>query len=307
MEAPPYASGSSWSWSKEADALNQTSTPPGAFAFDEDDNLHTEEPHFTKNNRTEEPNQEQKQKHYPSRTCRICLEVVQPTYETGPEGIVGMLSPAPKIQYISESPESGRLIRPCKCKGSQRYVHEGCLLAWRMTNLDATGHQINYYECPTCKFKYRIERMKWSRWISSIFTQILLTLSILFLTIFILGFIADPIINLYLDPLDTITSLGSSTDYYYEDEDVTWAEAWAEHILKGLTSLGLLGAVKAFLAMSPWQWWNLRSVGVIGRGGARAGTGRNRMENMSWSLVVIGVMTFLYVSRSCKAPISVRY
>jgi hypothetical protein len=70
-------------------------------------------------------------------------------------------------------------------------------------------------------------------------------------TIFILGFIADPIINLYLDPYDTITSIpsGGFSEFHLEDEEATWAE----HFLKGMASLGLLGFVKAFFAMSPWH------------------------------------------------------
>jgi hypothetical protein len=114
------------------------------------------------------------------------------------------------------------------------------------------------------------------------------------MTIFIFGFIADPIINLYLDPYETITSLplGGKAVPQFEDEDLTWTE----HFLKGLASLGLLGFVKVFFAMSPWQWWNLRQTGVIGGGGGRGrgGTGRDRLENISWSLVIIGVITFLY-------------
>lgn len=115
------------------------------------------------------------------------------------------------------------------------------------------------------------------------------------LTIFAFGFVADPIINLYLDPYDTITSIPSQklSDFHLESED----GSWAEHFLKGVASLGLLGFVKAFFAMSPWHWWNLRQTGVLGGGRARrGGTGRDRLENISWGLVIIGIMTFLYVS-----------
>lgn len=87
---------------------------------------------------------------------------------------------------------------------------------------------------------------------SSAVLQIAITFGILFTTVFVLGFIADPIINLYLDPYDTITSsmpIGGKAVPLYEDED----EGWLEHFLKGLASLGLLGFVKVFFAMSPWH------------------------------------------------------
>lgn len=53
-------------------------------------------------------------RHYSPRTCRICLEVVQPTFETPSEGITSMFEPTPKVAYNSEDPADGRLIRPCK-------------------------------------------------------------------------------------------------------------------------------------------------------------------------------------------------
>ena len=105
------------------------------------------------------------------------------------------------------------------------------------------------------------------------------------------------IINLYLDPFDTITSTatgGTLPTIHIEDAD----DSWAEHFLKGLASLGLLGFVKVFFAMSPWHWWNLRQGGLFGGGGGRrGGGGRERLQNLSWTVVVIGVLTFLYVSR----------
>jgi len=135
--------------------------------------------------------------------------------------------------------------------------------------------------------------------------QIALTVSILLGTIFVLGFIADPILNLYLDPYDTITSLPTRgiTEIHYDEED----GGWPEHFLKGLASLGLLGMVKAFFMMPPWQWWNIRHSGVFGGSnrGRRAGTGRDRLENISWTIVLVGVVTFMIVSGLCN--IFVRY
>jgi len=183
-----------------------------------------------------------------------------------------------------------------KCKGSSRYVHEGCLQSWR--HADPSYGRKNYWECPTCKFRYQLDRLKWSAWIQSTIMQIALTVLILLGTVFVLGFIADPILNLYLDPYDTITSLPTRgvTEIHYDDED----GGWSEHFLKGLASLGLLGMVKAFFMMPPWQWWNIRHSGVLGGSnrGRRGGTGRDRLENISWTIVLVGVVTFMIVSGS---------
>lgn len=296
MTTSAYTSGAEWSWrenpsytASEAD----TSTSNDSESVVEESQLPQPEPN----------SQPRTKRYYPPRTCRICLKVVSPTSTPIETGLSGMLHPTPRVEYISQDPASGRLIRPCKCKGSQRYVHEGCLQEWR--HADPAYGRRNYLECPTCKFRYRLERMRISRWISSTFTQILLTTIILFLTVFLLGFVADPIISLYIDPIGTITTnpLTASPEvasFLDDEEDPTWIE----HFLKGVASLGLLGFIKSFFAMSPWQWFNLRNSGVIGGGfrvrNGRAATGRDRLESISWSLVIIGVATFLYVSHWCR-------
>ncbi|KAG9248167.1 RING finger domain-containing protein [Calycina marina] len=247
-----------------------------------------------------------RQRHYVPRTCRICLEIVQPTFENIDSP--SMFRPAPKVQYISSDPADGRLIRPCKCKGSSRYVHEGCLQAWRHAD---PGRRNNYWQCPTCKFKYQLVRMRWSSYIQSTVVQVGLTMAIMVGTIFMLGFIADPLINLWLDPYDTIASLpseGIPRIHLNHDE----GDGWLFHFAKGLASLGLVGMAKAFFIVSPWTWINLRSSGLLGGSGRsrRVGTGRERLENISWTLVLVGFITFLiatwkFVRNWCRRTLEV--
>ncbi|KAH8599147.1 hypothetical protein B0O99DRAFT_683127 [Bisporella sp. PMI_857] len=292
MSSVPYDTKASWTWPKEEPEEHIPAQPvddksfPGAFTDIEEEYLDT---HKEEEQPREGP--PQSRRHYSPRTCRICLEVVQPTFEPITDGFTSRFNPAPKVSYISSEPELGRLIRPCKCRGSSRYVHEGCLNQWRIVQHSTK----NYWQCPTCNFKYKLNRLKWSAWIQSTTLQIFLTVVILLGTIFILGFIADPIINIYLDPYDTITSIPTKgiPEIHLDDDD---DGGWAEHFAKGLASLGLLGMIKAFFVMSPWQWWNIRTSGLLGgtARGRRGGTGRERMENISWTLVLIGVMTFLY-------------
>lgn len=110
---------------------------------------------------------------------------------------------------------------------------------------------------------------------------------------FVLGFLADPIINLYLDPYGTIADAmplaGETVHYGYEDEPITWIE----HFTKGFASLGLLGFVKVLFGLGPWHWMR------IGGGGAtRTGaTGRERMQQLNWLAVILGVVTVLWVSK----------
>jgi len=130
--------------------------------------------------------------------------------------------------------------------------------------------------------------MTWGKYLSSTVAQIGLTIVIFLVASFILGYIADPIISLYLDPYSTISS-GTSGTLLYEDEPDTWTE----HFLKGFASLGLLGFAKFFLTLSPWHWFNYRSPG-IGRGG-RAATGRERVAQISWFTIMVGIVTVLVV------------
>ncbi|KAH8811749.1 RING finger domain protein [Xylogone sp. PMI_703] len=284
MSSASYRPRATWSWTSDMNTpspRNEEIPIPGAFM---DDGPEKPEHAPPKESKRQPP---KPRKHYPPRTCRICLEVVLPTFEPAPEGVASMFNPTPSVSYISSDPESGRLIRPCKCKGSSRWVHEGCLQQWR--HADPSYGRRNFWECPTCGFRYRLERLRWGRWISSTVTQILLTIGIFLATTFVLGFIADPIIDFYMDPLDTITSIPLSGKPLYVEEPATWSE----HFLKGFASLGLIGCIKAFFAMGPWNWWSLRNA-LGGSGGRRRGTGRDRLENLSWHLALIGVITFLY-------------
>lgn len=102
--------------------------------------------------------------HWPPRQCRICLEVVQPTFNAPSESLPGFLqSSTPNVVYQDEG---GRLIRPCLCKGSSKYVHDQCLQAWR--HADPSYGRRNYWQCPTCGFKYRLARLGAGRFVGSI-------------------------------------------------------------------------------------------------------------------------------------------
>ncbi|KAH7090457.1 hypothetical protein FB567DRAFT_292045 [Paraphoma chrysanthemicola] len=218
--------------------------------------------------------------HWPPRQCRICLETVQPTFNAASDSLPGFLQ-SPGVVYQDEN---GRLIRPCMCKGSSKYVHDACLQAWR--HADPSYGRRNYWQCPTCGFKYRLARLGAGRFVGSIAAQISLTILILFLLIFFLGFVADPIIGLYVDPWSYMpwnSWSRPSYGYYYEDDE---PYTWYEHFAKGFASMGVLGFLKVLLA-SPFSYFR------IGGGGGRGRTGRDRVEQVSWIIILIGVGTFL--------------
>ncbi|KAK3315322.1 hypothetical protein B0H66DRAFT_341457 [Apodospora peruviana] len=229
----------------------------------------------------------QRRRYYRPRTCRICLEEVFPKTDID-ESLGGALfGSRARVRYVSDDPELGRLISPCKCKGSQKYVHEGCLQAWRLSQPLADR---NFWQCPTCQFQYRMQRLRYGRWLSSKVLRAAITMSILLFTVFLLGFVADPIINLWVDPLGSVVEVLSDADgSYYPILDDDQPGGWWYHFAKGFMSLGLLGFLKTFFAMSPWHWFNVRA----GVGGRRRGTGRDRMESINYVVVIVGVFTFL--------------
>ena len=315
MTSSGLEASSQWQWPSDirrGPAPQTASTMPGSFQNE----VRSEQTHHSQSesesSSTYENGQQFKpipgapksKRRWPPRTCRICLEVVNPTFHPHSENIPGISQASPSLTYDSSDPEAGRLLRPCKCKGSSKYVHEGCLQAWR--HADPDYGKRNYWQCPTCGFRYRLQRMQWGRWVSSTGTQIILTISIFFVTLFVMGFVADPIINLYVDPLSIISSaplstIGAKIDPLLGDDDVP---TWTEHFIKGLASLGLLGFVKVIFALSPWHWLNVRSSGIM-RGGQSGGTGRNRIANISWIVVVVGVGTFLWVGNAMHSKVNI--
>ncbi|ORY56114.1 uncharacterized protein BCR38DRAFT_295975, partial [Pseudomassariella vexata] len=226
------------------------------------------------------------------RECRICREEVRPTYEEqGFANLDRARGKPPRKTYYSE--EDGYLINPCLCKGSAKWIHENCLQQTRYSGLNPD----HMYRCPTCKYEYKLQNLTWARWLRSPILAFVLAVLILAVSIFLLGFVADPILNLWIDPVGAITEgIGIQLDPEEQAifDELGIKEGWLTHFGKGTMSLGVLGFVKAFLAMTPWQWWNLRASGVVGGPARRGGTGRDRLENMSLALVVIGVATFFW-------------
>lgn len=237
------------------------------------------------------------QRRYGIRKCRICLEEVAPIWDD-PSLRPGMLT-SKKPKYISPDPELGRLMSPCMCKGSQKYVHEGCLDAWRHA---ARNHSSRHmWKCPTCGFQYRTSRLSVGKALSHWATNAGLTIIAVLSAIFVLGFVADNIIDLYLDPWGFFfygpPQPRTRTYYGRTAEEIAMEQAWEKleaswvfHFFKGFFSLGVIGFVKTMLA-SPFFFF---STG----GRRRRGNGRDRYNDMSLVLVLIGAATFIFVSHT---------
>lgn len=233
----------------------------------------------------------------PTRRCRFCWADVEPTVEMPSESLPNFLQPKPRVTYVDSDAAIGELIKPCLCKGTRRYVHEGCLREMRLGMMRARGSnwERHYHQCDICNFKYRLERMWFARAISSTLTQLLLTLLAILLLVFALGFVADPILNHYLEPYTTVTTrsyFGSSK----ADTKLAKLERsrWGLHFIKGFASVGVLSFFNVLTTIaSPWSWWSLRN--TLLQGGDRAGTtGRDRVTSIGWVVVLVGIATALW-------------
>lgn len=225
---------------------------------------------------------------YPTRMCRICREDVVPTVTMYPPGLP-MKYQRPVVEYRNED-EYGRLIRPCKCRGGMRYIHELCLLRSRTEGV-RTG---SLWKCHECGHQFNFQRMTIQRWLGSKVFSGFLTIVVMFIFMGILGFVADPIINLYTDPYDTIIG----NEPYWNEVDVATStgtiSGWGLHFTKGLISMGLVGFLKTAL-LNPFNFFNLRGSGFVSyRRANTATTGRDRAVNVSWIAVAIGIMSAFY-------------
>jgi hypothetical protein len=148
-------------------------------------------------------------------------------------------------------------------------------------------------------------RLTWASLLTSKFMQSILTLTVLFVCVFVLGFVADPILDFWFDPMGALSDTVSSviTDIEAMEESYYETTTWREHFVKGFFSLGLVGFLKSMLAVSPLNWFNIRTGGY---GSRRAGTGRGRMDNTTLIYVVIGAATFLWGTWKAVNAISLR-
>lgn len=141
------------------------------------------------------------------RTCRICFESVLPEVNTK----------TGKTTYGSDRSEEGRLIRPCSCNGSQRYIHELCL------RLHRHNHPLedSYLRCPTCRAEYRFNDSLYTALAAHPLTHACLTATATCTAIYVAGYAVLPLLPL---------TVFSQTD-----------RSWLEHFAQGTCMVGVGG------------------------------------------------------------------
>ena len=59
-----------------------------------------------------------------------------------------------RICFAGEEEGLGKLISPCLCRGSMRFVHLECLTQWRLSS----ANPLSFFECDNCKYRYHVSR-----------------------------------------------------------------------------------------------------------------------------------------------------
>lgn len=151
------------------------------------------------------------------------------------------------------------------------------------------------WKCHTCGYKFNFQKLAFERFLSSRYSSGVLTMLAMVVIMFFLGFIADPIINMYVDPYQSLLGdqdVWSEVTMKVKTPGPSFLSSWAQHFTKGLVSMGLMGFLKTLL-LNPLNWLNLRH--NLGMTSARTTTtGRDRAINISWVAVLIGMVSAFY-------------
>src|SRR5271155_5297676 len=62
----------------------------------------------------------------------------------------------------------GRLISPCRCRGTMKFVHLSCLNSWRYASPNARS----VYQCDQCGYKYNFNRTQYAAFVSNLYTRV---------------------------------------------------------------------------------------------------------------------------------------
>ncbi|KAJ3241795.1 hypothetical protein HDU81_010439 [Chytriomyces hyalinus] len=122
--------------------------------------------------------------------CRICFDTDDDQDRfIGDTTVPGTDLPSDNLNGL------GRLISPCKCKGTMKFVHLHCLNEWRKVNPTSASH----FQCDQCGFKYHFERTKIAHILRNEAVVTTLTFLSFILLVFLAGFLGKLLIIFFLE------------------------------------------------------------------------------------------------------------
>jgi len=140
----------------------------------------------------------------------------------------------------AEAAEQGRLFTPCRCKGTMRFIHQGCLETWRKMSSNAASST----HCDQCAYAYRIQKKGVASFISARGVVCAAALVFFCLGIFLAGFVVRWVRIAWDAPAGM---KGGDVETAMEEAmgkvmslDHLW-ENWWEHVQWGCIGIGILG------------------------------------------------------------------
>ncbi|CAG8536763.1 hypothetical protein C2G38_2243747 [Gigaspora rosea] len=199
--------------------------------------------------------------------CRICF--------AGPE----------------EEESLGRLISPCLCKGTMRYVHVECLNHWRLRSQKKSS----FFQCDECKYKYAFRRTTIAKFATNEFILTFVTLTLFAFCVFIGGFLAKFL--LYLYPVADFGEDYITDEFRYGPlfrEPMEFSKIFRidyVHILLGFMFVGFVGFVQLLFSL---MWFGPFRFGPTG--GATAGRrGVDGITAIFFTIIVaVGILKAVY-------------
>ena len=91
--------------------------------------------------------------------------------------------------------DDGRLISPCLCKGTMRFVHVECLTQWRLQAVNKES----FFACDSCKYQYDFRRPAWASLLRSALVVHCVALVLFVFLIALCGHIATVADALFFD------------------------------------------------------------------------------------------------------------
>ncbi|KAG0028576.1 hypothetical protein BGZ81_004591 [Podila clonocystis] len=186
---------------------------------------------------------------------------------------------------VDEEDTLGRLISPCLCKGSMKYVHVECLNAWRARSPKQESH----YKCDTCKYAFSFRRTSFARYLAHPLTVFVLTILVFVAAVFAAGFAMKLLLYLTMDEAQEFI-YPADLDEFDEDELIRLKEDFVifktpdslravfridkSHMVFGSFFVSIIGFLQLFLSTI----WMGGGGGVFRIGGFGLGGGRRRGE-----------------------------
>eukprot|EP00929_Paragymnodinium_shiwhaense_P055162 TRINITY_DN27667_c0_g1_i1.p1 TRINITY_DN27667_c0_g1~~TRINITY_DN27667_c0_g1_i1.p1 ORF type:complete len:1068 (+),score=169.16 TRINITY_DN27667_c0_g1_i1:79-3282(+) len=176
--------------------------------------------------------------------------------------------------------EAGRLISPCLCKGSMRFVHLECLNEWRHSSKNSKS----FYQCDQCHYRYGFQRTTLAMFVRSALVLHVCTFAAFIVAVLLCSYLTlllddfflgndlsrqlTDVINsvLDVDPLSpkSLKELDSDSKQLLEEtvnatrsaftsltEAASWGSLSLAHMLSGLSLVGIAGFLSMGLAGFP--------------------------------------------------------